>query len=579
MNDEIWEVLYKERIPERVISEVKQRNMLKLYAPNLHLEKESRTWNDQKEAYFFVAYSWNGFCRHSIAPNNCVFTNLLYGISSRGIIELFIQCNRPYCAFNIHYCSQHCSHLVPNRYYSQLANSLDGDDSENIITAMIKSLYICHFPPFKHLSLSPVHFKKDLVTTSKLLPKLLETVEYLDFNYCFYNNTEFHSPSEILDMMFNDSNCLKGLNIRRCNCHTKMTFGINQPEVDRNDDSIFYALLPYLKTTLCHLKELTLSNIRTRQYLGEEINVILENLQELELLCLNLPYLKFDDCNKFHLAQLFHRPMFKNLSVKVEIANYLVDIPSKMLITLLREFFASPYPIGLSLNVFCRYFQVNTFEMPLPFNYNQPSKCLAFKSCSFPADFSFVLPLRLIFKSLILNQLEYDTNVLHSFSKLESIVVDSITVHVNLFDIMHLCSLIGIVTVTQEWNIFISDPVTHSFIAKDLCKALLKITPGFLKSFGAVITTSVCVFETVFELLTPTQRPYFELYIIIDYPLDEHIAKNLYLTWEKCGAIALKNIVVLIGNNCNFKSEPSVVLHSLFDFKMYFDEELKEYFD
>lgn len=156
------------------------------------------------------------------------------------------------------------------------------------------------------------------------------------------------------------------------------------------------------------------------------------------------------------------------------------------------------------------------------------------------------------------------------FGNVKSIQVESIVYGGHYRTIIDdMFSLTSIVT-AKEWNIF---PKYHTndnpSIVDSFCEVLSTvITPGCLCSFGVSnFFINFHLFETVFQLLSPTESPYFELYIGGGNLLSKEVAKRIYSTWEKCGAIAVKNI--------NFYDDPlcdkeTAILHSFSEFKSYF---------
>lgn len=465
---------------------------------------------------------------------NCVSENL-------SVFQLDITQYLLYCSYNqlpIKCESNLTSHLFshydyPQHYmdcFTKNYNALDPHGSPLSVELINLLVNTCHVS-LNHFVLSSFHFNKIVSSTELqlLLPKLLKSVHFITFLYC----CEVKHLEPVLEFIFKCCESIKSVLIKDCVCITRYYKQL------KSVSSYCYPLLPYLKSpSLNGLKELTVSGMRMQYTAVKQLISILNYQVDLENLSLNLPVNNHwpDTFSEFHdslhlltqcMADLFDRPLFKRLSINMKLMIWQfygcalpahavhIEYPKcdDMVVTLFRKFFSSPYPVSLSLNVFCQSF--DALPESLPFNYDQPSKCLELKSTLVSQNFSSILPAHLVLKSFVIDdcgkvQGNQAMTILRSFTnQVKSLNVESITVHVDYDSTNDLLSLINIVT-TQERNIFI-EPGFLDILT--ITTALSSTRSTHLRSFGVKSTASAHIFEAVFQSLSHTNSPYFELYL------------------------------------------------------------------
>ena len=206
-----------------------------------------------------------------------------------------------------------------------------------------------------------------------------------------------------------------------------------------------------------------------------------------------------------------YRPCFQELTIS---AYYGVH-------SLLSAFFLSPYPVTLKLDKVCLTLDsTDPISVPsLAINTEQQSKSLEvdlYVRRVFLSDAPRILESNFLPQFIVLKSLKIRSDeALCLFSKVKSIKVDEITIHINTnTDANSLRSLLSSVS-TNDMKIFVS------------------VRPPYLHMPS---------YEVIFDSLSPTKPPYLQL--IVKYDAKD-LSPILIDTWKRCGAIKLKKAVIV----------------------------------
>ena len=579
--DEVWETLYKERMPWDRKDEI-VRYVLGFDTPDeIKRSKkiESVSW---KEAYFSTLFSFTQMyhCHSSKLRNEnceCVYDHflpdLLFGI---GKAEDLYQCfdrKKTLSIHNVYRCAHQCDSLttIRNQHrFSDPAISVrryhSGPDFSIwcVIEAMTKNGI-----SLKHISFSPIHLSEMIVyfkdqRSCKELSKCLSSVESVSIRQCakWYpcNRDEaYEAMNKGLEMIFVQNKCAIKSALIQDSFEIVLPYLASSPECNlkklelhveldkettdlikknKSDDSVYH-----------HFKRVTLS-----ESLSLLINQVIQRHQELESFEFAI-HSDFDFGNCIFmdseiircLGELMYRPTFKELIFNSYRLRRHVSFDN--LHTLMHQFFSSPYPVSITLFLSCPQF--DPIPEPLPVNLEQASfKSLHLQACELSFNFVSLLPQYLTLKSLNLDR--NDWNIISLFANLQSITVDSFTLLtydlITEENISDICSLFRIVS-AQEWILSI-DITEHHQDTVDMFLSSLSNIKGTLTSFELLnddlgsIDKALSFFDSIFmKLLPPSEASYFELSLSLRL-LTEDLARALLDLWKKLGVGKLKKFKV-----------------------------------
>ena len=283
--------------------------------------------------------------------------------------------------------------------------------------------------------------------------------------------------------------------------------------------------------------------------ISHSIIEVLQHHQGLQKLSFNIAYYNknvqlVDSQLTQCIANLFIRPVFKEL-----VFSSRVQVSFHVFLQLLRNFFSSPNPVTLSLNLNCPDIPLYTDSL-IDVNHEQEAnKSLDLTNCTLSPNLSSLLPRNLVLGSLKISPSPYSIDVLSSFASLDSITVKSFSienVHFTKGASSSISSLFRIVH-AQEWNIIITNVDDDVF---DFFISLLSDKAHLLRHFdlqnNRVSTPNlIFIIQTIFSSLSPADVPHFEL-SLDSRLLNDDVANSLYDLWKKhCNAIKIKKIIVL----------------------------------
>ena len=567
--DEIWEYIFNERLPLSEKGEIKRDDLCTINTVEELMSKgiESVTW---KDAYFNSVILLSQLCYeddYCECEHDHYIPDLYYGMgtfnSDPSNTDIY-QCFNTDSTYSIHgvvRCTHKCPRLTPDRYTSMYPCPTDapGNECSMSILDAIRAMADCN------ASLRHVHLFENTKSAFFLdcFKKSLTSVEAISISL-----EENECLKKILDVIFVQNKCSIKF----------MSLG----------DSELDVAFPYLLH--CSLKQLKLyvrfddfnrvggkisshSDGPSSQLIGSKsllpnysfhppshsishsIIEVLQHHQGLEKLLFNIDHYRdvqvVDSQLTQCIANLLLRPAFKELSFFTEsFGAGKSQVSFDVFLQLLRNFFSSPNPVTLSLNLNCPDIPLYTDSL-IDVNHEQEAnKSLDLTNCTLSPNLSSLLPRNLVLGSLKISRYPspYSIGVLSSFASLDSITVKSFSIDVHFAKEVsaHISSLFRIVH-AQEWNIIIinvDDDVFDFFISLLSDKAHL-LRRFDLEHHNVSTPNLIIIIQTIFSSLSPADVPHFEL-SLDSRLLNDDVANSLYDLWKKhCNAIKIKKINVL----------------------------------
>ena len=570
--DEVWETLYKERMPWDRKDEIVRYKPVFDTPEGLkqRLKIDSISW---KEAYFNVAFSFTQLYFSNLRNRNCecvydhFLPDLLFGI---GKTEDLYQCfdrKKTLSIHNVYRCAHKCDSLTTIRNlhgFSDPAMSVRryrGPDFSiwHVIEAMTKNGI-----SLKHISFSPIHLSQMIVyfkdqRSCKELSKCLSSVESVSIRLCakWYpcNRDEaYEAMNKGLEMIFVQNKCAIKSALIQDNFEIVLPYLASSPECNlkklelhvelekettdlikknKSDDSVYR-----------HFKRVTLS-----ESLSLLVNQVIQRHQELESFEFIVSGFDSGKCISVFvdseitrcIGELMYRPKFNELNLRLR-----RHVSFKFLHNILYQFFSSPYPVSITLYLSCPQFDV----IPEPLSIEQASfKSLHLQGCALSSNFVSLLPQYLTLKSLNLDQNNWNT--LSSFANLQSITVDTFTLMTydliteeNISDIRSLFRIVS----AKKWILAID----ISANAVDMFLSSLSSINGSLISFELLgyrgsFDKVLPLFNSLFMLPSPSETPHFELILSFHLLNKDRCAVDMLDSWRELGARKLKRIKVI---NC-----------------------------
>ena len=570
--DEVWETLYKERMPWDRKDEIVRYKPVFDTPEGLkqRLKIDSISW---KEAYFNVAFSFTQLYFSNLRNRNCecvydhFLPDLLFGI---GKTEDLYQCfdrKKTLSIHNVYRCAHKCDSLTTIRNlhgFSDPAMSVRryrGPDFSiwHVIEAMTKNGI-----SLKHISFSPIHLSQMIVyfkdqRSCKELSKCLSSVESVSVYRCakryLCNRDEaYEAMNKGLEMIFVQNKCAIKSALIQDNFEIVLPYLASSPECNlkklelhvelekettdltkesKSDDSVYR-----------HFKRVTLS-----ESLSLLVNQVIQRHQELESFEFIVSGFDSGKCISVFvdseitrcIGELMYRPKFNELNLRLR-----RHVSFKFLHNILYQFFSSPYPVSITLYLSCPQFDV----IPEPLSIEQASfKSLHLQGCALSSNFVSLLPQYLTLKSLNLDQNNWNT--LSSFANLQSITVDTFTLMTydliteeNISDIRSLFRIVS----AKKWILAID----ISANAVDMFLSSLSSINGSLISFELLgyrgsFDKVLPLFNSLFMLPSPSETPHFELILSFHLLNKDRCAVDMLDSWRELGARKLKRIKVI---NC-----------------------------
>ena len=562
--NEIWETIYKERLPLHKKKVIKAIMGSTISTPADLQEEgvESASW---KNIFFDSIFLFSQMTRLPLEDKECscvynhFLPDLFYSMdtfySDPFSLELY-QCFNEESSLSIHEvyrCAHKCPRLTPGRYCDMFPNISSPQRRDTDYRAeVVKVLAGCN-ASLKHLHISDAYcekmapYLKDPVFVD-CFSKLLPSVEGVSIHsYCTKDKQLEFSLKYVLDIIFVQIKCP----IKFVKAHTG-----------------FDVLFPLLIASQCNLKQLevnvfideeTSSPIVTRHHETRRFQsiIIAESLSHslINVLQRHQGIQKFtfemDGLNEYQLediefvqciTDLMFRPVFKELVFKC--FYYLRRISPDIVLCLFRKFFSSPYPVSMTVSELnCPEFPVNTD--PFTINHDQAaSKSLELVYCDLSPNFFSLLPHSLALKSLKLN--DYAFTVIPSIADLESINVEHFSLSCGYIseDTMSVISSLFCTVNTQHLDLSIGlrSNITDKFIG-----LLTKVTQ-LLHIFEFInwdfpLDKFVSIMEAIFFSISPTNLSRFELSLDSHF-VDADVANALLKSWERCSAVKLRKIKI-----------------------------------
>ena len=577
--EEIWETLYRERMPWDKKEENKNY-VLGFETPTELKESKLMDSISWKEAYFNTVFCFiqmyqlvsSKLARESC---ECVYDHFLQdllfslGPNTTDLYECFDRKK----TLSLHFvtrCVPTCSCLTPVRHSSKFANPAVSprryyDRREypiwDVVLAMAKNKI-----SLKHVILSPVHLSEMVIFFNderglKDISKCLFSVEsisvYQSGKYYIYDKLETRKCLETaLDIIFIQNKCSIKSAMVQDNFDLVLSHLSGSPESNLKKFELRFELdkeLVDVVETTGNFPYNRVKYVKLIKSLPLLLNQVFQRHQVLETftLIISSDY-DFGKCIFMdseiirYIGELLYRPTFRELVFN---SYYLrSQVSFDIVYTLFSHFFSSPYPVNVTLSLSCPQF--DALLEPLPVNSEQASsKCLNLQNCELSSNLVSLLPQYLVLKSLELEQNKL--NIVSSFANLQSIKVDSFTLSLSEMitqdSISDICSLFRIVT-ANEWilSVHIDDNDQDTF---DRFLCALSGIKGSLTSFELQNyhlnswNNALSLFDSLFKTLSPSDAPYFKL------ALDEHyftkdLAVAMLSLWRSLGVEKLKRIVI-----------------------------------
>ena len=583
--DEVWEVIYKERLPlhKKEKIELGIRGKFGTIEDLLEEGIESVTW---KEAYFNTVFVFSQldstWTYHKFKDEKChcsdthrhLLPDLLCGVHIDPENSDLHQCFSEESSFSIHgVCrsSHDCLRLTPLRYYDRFAchcvsprlifyeTRMSFRDTVNCLANCKVSL--------KHIIFSGGHCKE---ISSRLedaafmdcLSKLLTSVEAVtiverDANLSYeMDKLLYKTLKTLLDVIFVHNNCpLKFLKVQSTEFNDVFPLLIETPQCRLKQFELSIIIKNDTLERPPNPASSQASSLTFNTALSHSIISVLEHHQGIHkfvfLINCNSPYQL--ECNEGIIrciSDLLLRPNFKELVFRNQY-HCLQQISFNAVSRLFCNFFSSPYPVSMTLGLNCPQFPPITDSLTV--NHDQATnKSLQLIRCHFSSSLSSLLPRNLVLKSIKLDT--DDSSTISSFASLESITVDSFSLIIHTLitrEIMiNMSTLLHIVN-TKEWDL----SVYFCGSEKDTIDMFISILPKvahLLRHFRLINNESpfpsnaiAPIIETIFQSANMSS---FELSFGLR-AIDDDVVKAIHGCWERCSGLKLKKLNFTIFEN------------------------------
>ena len=591
--DEVWEVIYKERLPLHRKEKIEVWISAKFGTVEDLLEEgiESVTW---KEAYFNTAFllaqleecdselSENKNCR--CMPQHFISDMFFSSYNSKYDTGLF-EClsKESHSVHGVYRCTPECSSLTTGAYIDMFANPsfpYYRGEFHLPLHDVIEVMSDCNVS-LKHLHISDDHIDQILpyLESEAFLNcflQILTSIEAVSMYDCSEETKE--SMIKVLNAILGQQRTrpIKFVKVGADEFDAIFPLLIQSPSHAQRKLELY--LYPYGKAlspvdvNKKHINFPQLSGLQLRSPRSKSLSFnssvspliidALQHFQEIERFSLYIEYESFPGLLEYDevmqcIADLMLRPAFNELVIKAGI--YQGEISFYIVLCLFRNFFSSPYPVSMTLDFRCSHFPAITDSLTV--NHDQATnKSLQLLRCHFSSSLSPLLPRNLVLKSI---KLEIDSSILSSFASLESITVDSFSLTIETLatreTMIELSTLFRIVN-TKEWDLSIDvDRRDADMFISILSKVAHLLCRFDLRNESLPSDVVVSIIETIFHSISSTNMSSFELGFSSSL-LDKDLSKAIYECWERCGGVKLREISLFKGYN-EYEAASEILSH------------------
>ena len=571
--DEVWEVIYKERLPLHKKEEIEFQINSKFGTLEDLLEEgiESVTW---KEAYFNTAFlmAQLGHRNNRLGNENChcmyehfisdMFFSSYNSKYDTGLFECLSK--ESLSVHGVYRCTNQCSSLTTGAYTDMFANPsfLYFRDKFHLpLNDVIQVMSDCNVS-LKHLHISDIHIDNSYHLQSEAFLQILTSIEAVSMYYCSQETKE--SMIKILNAILGQQRTrpIKFVKVGADEFDAIFPLLIQSPshgqrklEISLNPNG--KALSP-VDVNKKHVNFPQFSGLQLQSpgsislsfnsSVSPLIIDALQHFQEIERFSLYtepeyFSHLEYDEVMQC-IADLMLRPAFNELVIKT--SRFQGEISFYIVLCLFRNFFSSPYPVSMTLGLNCPHFPPITDSLTV--NHDQATnKSLQLLRCRFSSSLSPLLPRNLVLKSI---KLEIDSSILSSFASLESITVDSFSLTIETLatreTMIELSTLFCIVN-TKEWDLSIDVDRRDADMFISILSKVAHLRCRFdLRNESLPSDVVVSIIETIFHSISSTNMSSFEL-SFNNSLLDKDLNKAIYECWERCGGVKLKKISLFKG--------------------------------
>ena len=578
--NEIWERLYKERVPLKKFHYYK--NTFNMVESPVIWKERNRLDLSWKDMYFITVFSCEQY--HYCSSHESVSCKCQYFLSLDLLYSVYALTNDSNKESVIHqsfpnesglkiihnlyqYCHpcQCTPRFVPGFNFKRfVAPSITAKIDYKLAVIPywdVIGVLIDHQVPLKHVTISPAHIK---TITDNMAPqvtdrlvKLFSSLESIEICSCHVDSTV--KLDEFLDLIFDANECqIKSAVIRDHIDIVSPFFSKCKESHHLKKLEVSLDVKEFSKTSKLDTNRPCTTNA------SELIDRILQYQKGLEEFDCHFTDRNFHFENIHHLGflnsvtELFYRPGFRVLSFDKD--GFYGDILFESVLDLLSHFFLSPYPLTLSLSLrFSHYNNYQTQTAELPVYKEQKEKCLSFSNCGYFPYSSSILPQVLVLKSLQIKENAWAH--VQNFTCLQSIMVHSFILSIRetttAANVHYLCSILNTVQ-AKEWDLSIIMN-NEERLAERFIKLLQEILVGaemlLLRTHGVhwleeeVVSQ---VFETIFHSISTSKaNPYFELGLPSS-SLNSIVTEIAFKEWRKCGSTKLKKITIFGEINKSF---------------------------
>ena len=576
--DEVWEVIYKERLPLYKKEEMEFLGIKsKFGTPEDLLEEgiESVTW---KEAYFNTAFlmAQLGHRNNRLDNENChciyehfisdMFFSSYNSKYDTGLFECLSK--ESLSVHGVYRCTHQCSSLTTGAYTDMFGNPSDSYLSNRFclpLNDVIQVMSDCNVS-LKHLHISDNHIGQisPYLENEYLLHRFLQiltSIEAVSMYYCSQETKE--SMIKILNAILGQQRTrpIKFVKVGADEFDAIFPLLIQSPSHGQRKLEI--SLNPHGKAL--SQVDVNKKHVNFPQFSGLQLQSpgsislsfnssvspliidALQHFQEIEMFSLYMEsgyfsHLEYDEVMQC-IADLMLRPTFNELVIEAD--PYQGEISFYIVLCLFRNFFSSPYPVSMTLSLSCPPFPPITESLTV--NHDQATnKSLQLIRC-FSNSLSSLLPRNLVLKSIKLgiDDSSDDSSILSSFASLESITVDSFSLTIFTFatrEIMIELSTLFRIVNTKEWDLSIYVNRRYADMSISILSQVAHLLCRFdLRNESLPSDVVVSIIETIFHSISSTNMSSFELGFSGSL-LDKDLNKAIYECWERCGGVKLKKI-------------------------------------
>ena len=546
--DEIWETLYKERIP------------LRCSAPEMPDDYKEKygivvTW---KEAYFNAVFSLpqcsnqqrNNFgCR---CPYDHFKADLFYGIGigKSSLTKEIVECFRLKSTLTIHHihrCSDlSCFCLATANYCYEIQNPhcyQSGRFMLNIVDVLVESnIFLKKLTLFDDRLIAMDYHRK--------LAKSLCSVQVLTVSFKSAITQDLDGPlNRILGTLFPPGRPSPVKSVTLVN-----EFRVSGPHLIGRDLKHLGISLYLCKDTVLiaesHIRWLRLP-VSICNNISQQIAKVINSQKKIESFTFTLfiydpvDVILLDEDLMGCLYNVLQLPSLRKF--KFDASQYQIEVSPVIPFKLVALFLLSPYPLSLTLSL---SYPMIAYRQPKQLTANPVAgKTLEINSCTLSSHLVSFLPQHLVLKSLKLQDNEWSTVSL--FTNLQSISVEEMVLHTSELmtddDVKIILSLLDIVT-AREWKLGLNIEDEPETVENLLCILTMIAAKSNLQSFQFVEggeslkkETAVSIVKLIFGALSPAKPAFFDFAVSENQLLE---LKNIQDLWEESGKVKMKTIRV-----------------------------------